>query len=91
MAWVLIMRAQEATSRALAQASTPYQQSGTRVDITAPRRILAGTRVRLWNPNYETVGQIGTLVGDGHEKSYRVWTIDIGTFRYRNEGYIERA
>ena len=31
------MGAQEATSRALAQASTPYQQSATRVDITAPR------------------------------------------------------
>jgi len=31
------MGAQEATSRALALASTPYQQSGTRVDILAPR------------------------------------------------------
>jgi hypothetical protein len=28
--------AQEATSRALALAATPYQQSGARVDVTAP-------------------------------------------------------
>jgi hypothetical protein len=54
-------------------------------------RIPAGATVRLWNPNYERVGQVGTLVGEGFEGAYRVWTIDIGTFRHRNEGYIERV
>jgi len=62
-----------------------------RYEAWAPATIPAGTLVRLRNPNYETVGQTGTLVGEGRTGVYRVWTIDIGTQRYRNEGYIEIA
>ena len=43
------MSAQEATSRALAQASTPYQQSGVREDVTAPRACV----VSETSPGYE--------------------------------------
>jgi len=53
--------------------------------------IPAGSRVSLINPNYEKVGQVGTLVGEGREGVYQVWTIDIGTLRYRNEGYLTRV
>ena len=82
------MGAQEATSRALALASTPYQQSGTRVDI------LAGTRVLVSNPYGTSELVLQETIPDNPEQ-YRTglvvslgWTAD-NTFR--TEGRVRRA
>lgn len=62
------MNAQQATSRALALAATPYQQSGARVDILA--HVSCGTcermgRVTVERGGYLTTATCPTCAGEG--------------------------